>query len=57
MNRLWFKCGGLIRGAPMWTSRNRGRNDRSKVRYPSDLTDGEWKLVELLIPAGKHEAD
>ncbi len=23
----------------MWTSKNRGRYDRSKLRYPSDLTD------------------
>ena len=38
----------------MWTSKNRARYDRSKLRYPSDLTDDEWKLVEPLIPAGKH---
>ncbi len=37
----------------MWTSKNRERYDRSKLRYPSDLTDDEWKLVELLIPPGK----
>ena len=37
----------------MWTSKNRGRYDRSKLRYPSDLTDDEWKLVEPLIPPGK----
>jgi hypothetical protein len=23
----------------MWTSKNRARYDRSKLRYPSDLTD------------------
>jgi len=28
----------------MWTSKNRGRYDRSKLRYPSDLTDDEWGL-------------
>ena len=33
----------------MWTSKNRGRYDRSKLRYPSDLTDDEWRLVEPLI--------
>jgi len=27
-----------------------GRYDRSKLRYPSDLTDDEWGLVEPLIP-------
>jgi transposase len=37
----------------MWTPENRGRYDRSKLRYPSDLTDEEWKLVEPLIPPGK----
>ena len=37
----------------MWTSKNRGCYDRSKLRYPSDLTDDEWKLVEPLIPPGK----
>ena len=36
----------------MWTSKNRGRYDRSKLRYPSDLTDDEWGLVEPLIPPG-----
>lgn len=34
----------------MWTSKNCGRYDRSKLRYPSDLTDDEWGLVEPLIP-------
>jgi hypothetical protein len=44
-----FKGGGLIRGgSPMWTSKNRARYDRSKLRYPSDLTDDEWRLVEPL---------
>src|SRR3979411_687023 len=37
----------------MWTSKNRTRYDRSKLRYPSDLTDDEWGLVEALIPPGK----
>jgi transposase len=37
----------------MWTSRNRGRYDRSGLRYPSDLTDEEWALVEPLIPPAK----
>jgi putative transposase len=26
----------------MWTNKNRARYDRSKLRYPSDLTDAEW---------------
>jgi transposase len=37
----------------MWTNKNRERYDRGKLRYPSDLTDDEWNLVELLIPLGK----
>ena len=37
----------------MWTSENRGRYDRGKLRYPSDLTDAEWALVAPLIPAAK----
>jgi hypothetical protein len=32
------------RSLGMWTIENRGRYDRSKLRYPSDLTDenGHW---------------
>ena len=37
----------------MWTMENRGRYDRCRLRYPSDLTDEEWRLVEPLIPPGK----
>src|SRR5271155_3191197 len=37
----------------MWTSKNRARCDRSQLRYQSDLTDDEWRLVEPLIPPGK----
>ena len=37
----------------MWTNENRGRYDRSKLRYPSDLTDAEWALVGPLIPPAK----
>ena len=37
----------------MWTKENRGRYDRSKLRYPSDLTDEEWALVAPLIPPAK----
>ena len=40
-------------GLLMWTVDNRGRHDRSRLRYPSDLTDAEWALVEPLIPAAK----
>ncbi len=37
----------------MWTTENRSRYDRSKLRYPSDLTDDEWGVIELLIPPAK----
>ncbi len=37
----------------MWTAKNRPRYNRDKLRYPSDLTDEEWALVEPLIPPGK----
>ena len=37
----------------MWTSDNRGRYDRSTLRYPSDLTDEEWALIAPLIPPAK----
>jgi hypothetical protein len=33
----------------MWAKENRGRYDRSRLRYPSDLTDEQWALVEPLI--------
>jgi len=37
----------------MWTKENRARYDRSRLRYPSDLTDAEWAHVEPLIPPAK----
>ena len=51
-------CGSLAGGLTcwillMWTNENRGRYDRSKRRYPSDLTDDEWALVAPLIPPAK----
>ena len=44
-------------GPPIWTNENRARYDRSHLRYPSDLTDDEWKLVEPLIPPAKRGGD
>jgi transposase len=38
----------------MWTTENRPRYNRDKLRYPPDLTDEEWALVEPLIPPAKH---
>ena len=37
----------------MWTVENRARYDRSKLRYPSDLTDEEWSLAKAEIPRAK----
>ncbi len=37
----------------MWATENRARDDRSKLRYPTDLADDERALVELLIPSAK----
>ena len=37
----------------MWTSENRGRYDRCKLRYPSDLMDEEWAVILPLIPPAK----
>ena len=37
----------------MWTKENRARYDRSKLRYPSDVTEAEWALIVGLIPPGK----
>ena len=43
---------------PAWLTQPRlcqdgARYDRSKLRYPSDLTDDEWAHVEPLIPPAK----
>jgi len=39
----------------MWTKENRRRYDRSKLRYPSDLTDEEWEPVAPLIPPANRD--
>jgi transposase len=37
----------------MWTTENRHRYNRDRLRYPSDLTDAEWQLIKPLIPPAK----
>jgi transposase len=37
----------------MWTVGQRQAYERDGLRYPSDLTDAEWALVEPLIPPAK----
>src|SRR5262245_36617446 len=39
--------------SPMWTPQNRKRYDRSRLRYPSDLTNEEWAHVARVIPPAK----
>src|ERR1700730_7072039 len=43
-------CGTTAKGLPMWTAENRRAYERSGLRYPSDLMDAEWALVEPRIP-------
>lgn len=44
----------------MWTEENRKHYERTGLRYPSDMTDAEWSLIEPLIPPekrpGRHRA-
>ena len=54
MSLMRFK--GLVvnlRTRSMWTAENRGSYDRSKLRYPSDVTDDEWNHIAPLIPPAK----
>ena len=37
----------------MWTAENRPRYDRSRLRYPSAVTDAEWALIASMIPPAK----
>ena len=37
----------------MWKPEHRRSADRTGLRYPSDLTDAEWVIVEPMIPPAK----
>ena len=37
----------------MWTTKNRVRYRRDQLRYPSDVTEGEWAQVAPLIPPAR----
>ncbi len=37
----------------MGTVENRARYDRGKLRYPTDLSDAEWKLAKAEIPRAR----
>ena len=38
----------------MWKPEHRLAADRTGLRYPSDLSDAEWAIVEPLIPPARH---
>src|SRR5213078_3941894 len=40
-------------GCRMWKPEHRRAADRHGLRYPSDLSDGEWALIEPAIPPAK----
>lgn len=43
-----------LNGAAMvWTDDDRARYDRRGQRYPSDLTDAEWAVLEPLLPVAQ----
>ena len=35
----------------MWTETTRKKYARCGIRYASDMTDGEWRLIEPLLPS------
>lgn len=37
----------------MWTETFQRQHSHSGLRYPSDLRDGEWALIEPLLPPAK----
>lgn len=37
----------------MWTKITRAKYERAGQRYASDLTDAEWAVIELHLPAPK----
>ncbi|AVM72901.1 IS5 family transposase [Magnetospirillum gryphiswaldense] len=43
----------LNEAALVWTAENRSRYDRRDQRYPSDLTNEEWVLLEPMLPVAK----
>ena len=43
----------LPRGCLMWKPEHRRAAERCGLRYPSDLTDAEWALIEPKIPPAK----
>ena len=40
----------------MWTAENRSNYERSAARYPSDVTDDEWALIEPHLPPERNRS-
>ena len=40
---------------PMWTPTTRRQHSRAGLRYASDLTDAEWRLLEPLLPPPRRQ--
>jgi transposase len=40
-------------GLLMWTEKNRPKYNRDHLRYPSDLSEEEWVVIEPVIPPAK----
>ena len=38
----------------MWTESTRGLYERKGARYATDLTEGEWAVLEPLLPEQKN---
>ena len=38
----------------MWTAEHRRAADRRGLRYPSDMTEAEWQLIEVFVPPARH---
>jgi transposase len=48
-----LRCAAPICEVPDVDNREPSPLDRDKLRYPSDRTDAEWRLIEPLIPPAK----
>jgi transposase len=42
-----------MEGLRMWTAVNRAKYNRDHLRYPSDVTDDEWAIIEPSVPPAK----
>ena len=50
---MTFRNELLIGASLVWTDANRPRYDRRGQRYPSDLTNEEWGVLEPLLPVAR----